>query len=330
MKKIIATALFASLLSTTPAFASCEKGERIVKFSFVTAATGHPKGEAATAIAERINSEMNGKLCMQLFPSSQLFNDNKVMEALLLGDVQIAAPSLSKFEAYTKKFRIFDFPFLFSDMDAVNTFSNGPKGQELLRSIEDKGYVGLSYIYNGLKHFSAKKPLINPTDAEGLKFRVQTSDVAVAMIEAIGGNAQKLAFKEVYGALQTGVVDGQENTWSNIYTKKFFEVQDGTTETNHQLLTYLAVTSKEWLDSLPSKTRNQFVKIFKEETIKANARATAINEDNKQKILAAGGKIRTLTPAQRADWVKVMKPVWAKFANDVGQDTIDAAIAAGK
>jgi C4-dicarboxylate-binding protein DctP len=273
---------------------------------------------------------MNGKACMQLFPSSQLFDDNKVMEALLLGDVQVAAPSLSKFESFTKKYRIFDFPFLFSDMESVNRFTQGPKGQELLGAIEGKGYVGLSYIFNGLKQFSANKPLVLPSDGAGLKYRVQTSDVAVAMIEAIGGNAQKLAFKEVYGALQTGVVDGQENTWSNIYTKKFFEVQDGTTETNHQLLTYLAVTSKSWLNSLPKDVREQFVTIFQEETNKANARSTEVNEASKQKILAAGGKVIALTPAQRQEWITVMKPVWGKFAKDVGQDTIDAAVAAGQ
>lgn len=330
MKKLFSIAAIAATIFSANTFAQCDLGERVIKFSFVTAATGHPKGEAATAIADRINSEMNGKACMQLFPSSQLFDDNKVMEALLLGDVQVAAPSLSKFEAFTKKYRIFDFPFLFSDMDAVNKFTQGPKGQELLGAIENKGYVGLSYIYNGLKHFSANKPLLSPADAKGLKFRVQTSDVAVAMIEAIGGNAQKLAFKEVYGALQTGVVDGQENTWSNIFTKKFFEVQDGTTETNHQLLTYLAVTSKSWLKSLPKDVREQFVTIFKEETDKANARSTAVNEASKQKILASGGKIVSLTPAQRQAWITVMRPVWDKFAKDVGQDTIDAAVAAGK
>ena len=329
MKKLLTVAAIAATAFSANVFADCDPGERIIKFSFVTAETGHPKGEAASAIAKRINSEMNGKACMQLFPSSQLFDDNKVMEALLLGDVQVAAPSLAKFEAYTKKYRLFDLPFLFPDMNAVNKFSNGPKGQELLNAIEDKGYVGLSYIYNGLKHFSAKKPLLNPTDAAGLKFRVQTSDVAVAMIEAIGGNAQKLAFKEVYGALQTGVVDGQENTWSNIYTKKFFEVQDGVTETNHQLLTYLAVTSKEWLDSLPADVRSQFLTIFKEETQNANDRATAINEENKQKIIASNGVVRQLTPEQRAQWISVMKPVWTKFEKDIGKDVIDAAVAAG-
>jgi C4-dicarboxylate-binding protein DctP len=330
MKKLFSAALIAATFFSASAYAQCDSGERIIKFSFVTASTGHPKGEAATAIANRINTEMNGKACMQLFPSSQLFDDNKVMEALLLGDVQVAAPSLSKFESFTKKYRIFDFPFLFSDMESVNRFTQGPKGQELLGAIEGKGYVGLSYIFNGLKQFSANKPLILPSDGAGLKYRVQTSDVAVAMIEAIGGNAQKLAFKEVYGALQTGVVDGQENTWSNIYTKKFFEVQDGTTETNHQLLTYLAVTSKNWLNSLPDDVREQFLSIFQEETNKANARSTEVNEASKQKILAAGGKVITLTPAQREEWVTVMKPVWGQFAKDVGQDTIDAAVAAGQ
>lgn len=331
MKRILmAVSAVALVAASAVSSAECDKGEIVIKFSHVTAGTGHPKGEAAQAIADRINSEMNGKACMQVFPRSQLFNDNKVMEALLLGDVQVAAPSLAKFEAYTKKYRLFDLPFLFSDMDAVEKFTNGPKGQELLGAIEDKGYVGLSYIFNGLKSFSATKPLIAPSDATGLKFRTQTSDVAVAMIEAMGANAQKLAFKEVYGALQTGVVDGQENTWSNIYKQKFFEVQDGVTETNHQLLTYLAVTSEEWLNSLPNDVRTQFVSIFKEETNKANAEATAINAKSKAEIIKAGGIVRELTPAQRQIWVDTMKPVWAKFADDIGQDVIDAAVAAGQ
>lgn len=330
LKKLAAGAMISAALFATPAFASCEPGEIVIKFSHVTAASGHPKGEAATAIAKRINEEMDGTACMEVFPSSTLFDDDKVMEALLLGDVQIAAPSLSKFESFTKKYRVFDLPFLFPDMDAVNSFTQGDVGKGLLNAIDDKGYVGLGYIYNGLKHFSAKKPLMVPSDAAGLKFRVQTSDVAVAMIEAMGASAQKLAFKEVYGALQTGVVDGQENTWSNIYAEKFFEVQDGVTETNHQLLTYLAVTSKEWLDSLDPAVREQFLTIFNEEVLAANAQATAVNEEAKQKMIAAGGVVRTLTPEQRQEWVDVMKPVWDQFKDDIGQDVIDAAVAAGQ
>jgi C4-dicarboxylate-binding protein DctP len=333
MKKLVLAAAAAATFAFSGAAQAadeCSDGEIVIKFSHVVAAKGHPKGEMATALAERINKEMDGKACMQVFPSSQLFDDNKVMEALLLGDVQLAAPSLSKFESYTLKYRVFDLPFLFSSMDAVTTFTKGEKGQELLGAMSEYGFTGLGYVFNGLKQFSANKPLLVPSDAAGLKFRVQTSDVAVAMIEAMGANAQKLAFKEVYGALQTGVVDGQENTWSNIYTKKFFEVQDGTTETNHQLLTYLAVTSQEWLDSLEPDVRDQFLKIFTEVSDEYNQRSTAINEDNKKQIIKAGGVVRTLTPEQRQEWVNTMKPVWDKFRDDIGQDVIDAAVASNK
>ena len=148
------------------------------------------------------------------------------------------------------------------------------------------------------------------------------------MIGAMGANAQKLAFSEVYGALQTGVVDGQENTWSNIYTQKFFEVQDGITETNHQLLAYLLVTSQEFLDSLDDDTRTQFLAIVDAVTAEANASVAEIEAGNRQRIADTGEEIRELDPEQRAAWVAAMKPVWAKFTDDIGQDLIDAAVAA--
>ena len=330
MKKfILAAATAASFAFVAPAFAAddCDDGEMVIKFSHVVAATGHPKGDAATMLAERVNKDMNGVACMQVFPNSQLFDDDKVMEALLLGDVQLAAPSLSKFEAYTKKFRLFDLPFLFTSLDAVTRFGNSDTGRELLTSISDVGYVGLGYWLSGLKQFSANKPLLVPSDAAGLKFRVQTSDVAVAMIEAMGANAQKLSFKEVYGALQTGVVDGQENSWSNIYTQKFFEVQDGITETNHQVLAYLLVTSDEWLNGLEPDVRDQFLQIAREVTDEANAAVAKKEAANRQNILDAGSTIRELTAEQREQWVKTMKPVWEKFQGDIGKDVIDAALA---
>lgn len=321
----MATGIFVS--SVTGALANCDKGEIVIKFSHVVAATGHPKGDASTLLAKRVNEEMNGTACMEVFPNSTLYNDNKVMEALLLGDVQLAAPSLSKFEAYTLKFRVFDLPFMFSSQNAFDTFTTGKDGKALLGAASGSGYQGLGYWFSGLKQFTAKKPLNVPSDGNGLKFRVQTSDVAVAMIEAMGGSAQKLAFKEVYGALQTGVVDGQENSWSNIYTKKFFEVQDGVTETNHQVLAYLLVTSNEWLDSLPADVRTQFLKITDEVTIAANAAVGAKEARNRGNILKSGGTIRELTPAQRQVWVDTMKPVWKRFEGDIGKDLIAAAVA---
>jgi C4-dicarboxylate-binding protein DctP len=328
MKHTIAAALAATFVfSAGAAFAQCDPGEMVIKFSHVVAASGHPKGDAATMLADRINADMNGKACMEVYPNSTLYDDDKVLEALLLGDVQLAAPSLSKFEAYTLKYRLFDLPFLFSSLSAVDAFTQSDAGKNLLKVMEPEGYTGLGYWSSGLKQFSANKPLLVPADATGLKFRVQTSDVAVAMIEAMGASAQKLAFNEVYGALQTGVVDGQENSWSNIYTQKFFEVQDGITETNHQLLAYLLVTSTDWLEGLDPEFRDQFVNIVTEVTNSANASVADLENKNRQNILDAGATIRELTPEQREQWVASMKPVWDKFEGDIGKDLIEAAVA---
>lgn len=328
---LLASATLVGLAAAaTPALAQCDGGEMVIKFSHVTAAQGHPKGEAAALFAQRVNDEMNGVACMEVFPNSQLYNDDKVLEAMQLGDVQFAAPSLSKFEKYTMKFRIFDLPFLFEDIDAVDRFQGSDKGKELLASMKDRGLLGLAYWHNGMKQLSANKPLVEPADAAGLKFRIQTSDVLEAQFKALDANPQKMAFSEVYGALQTGVVDGQENTWSNIYTKKFFEVQDGITETDHGVIDYLVVVSAEWWDGLDEEIRNQLASILMEVTAERNALSSEINEENRKLILEAGGTIRELSPEQRAEWVAAMEPVWEEFQDDIGADVISAAQSANQ
>ncbi len=322
---VAATAAVALAFSANTALASCEPGEIVIKFSHVTNADKHPKGIAAALLAERVNKEMNGKACMEVFPNTQLYNDDQVLEAMLAGNVQLAAPSLSKFEIFTKKFRLFDLPFMFDDVDAVDRFQNSADGQKLKDSMRRRGLQGLAFWHNGMKQLSAKKPLLVPADAAGLKFRVQPSDVLVAQMEALKANPQKMAFSEVYGALQTGVVDGQENTWSNIYGQKFFEVQDGITETNHGIIDYLVVASVKWWDGLPADVRSQLKTILDEVTEARNAESNRVNEEAKEAIIAAGGVIRTLTPEQRTQWVAAMKPVWAKFEKDIGDDLIRSA-----
>ena len=172
---------------------------------------------------------------------------------------------------------------------------------------------------------SANKPLLAPGDMKGLKIRVQPSDVIVAQMEALGASPQPMAFSEVYGALQQGVVDGQENTWSNIYGQKFYEVQDGTTETNHGVLDYLVVSSTDWLDSLDPAVKDQVLTILNEVTVERNAAVNEVDQAARQSILDAGGVIRELTDEQRAQWVDAMKPVWDKFAEGIGQENIDVA-----
>ncbi|MEL6595863.1 MAG: DctP family TRAP transporter solute-binding subunit [Pseudomonadota bacterium] len=326
MKSLFKAACVAAVaLVPGVAFAACDDGEMVIKFSHVTNTDKHPKGIAASLLQQRVNDEMNGTACMEVFPNSTLYNDDKVLEAMLQGDVQLAAPSLSKFEKFTKQFRLFDLPFMFKNIEAVDAFQASANGQAMKDSMQRRGLQGLAFWHNGMKQMSANVPLVSPTDANGLKFRVQSSDVLVAQMEAIGGSPQKMAFSEVYGALQQGVVDGQENTWSNIYGRKFFEVQDGITETNHGIIDYLVVTSVDWMDSLDPAVRDQFVTILGEVTEARNGESFSVNEEAKQAIIDAGGTIRQLDAAQREEWVNAMKPVWEQFAGDVGQDMIDAA-----
>lgn len=330
-KTLLALAVGAAFIaSSTTALAQCDKGEIVIKFSHVTNTDKHPKGIAASLLEKRVNEEMNGKACMEVFPNSTLYDDKKVLEAMLNGDVQLAAPSLSKFEKFTKKFRIFDLPFLFEDVDAVDRFQNSADGEKLKNSMKRRGLKGLAFWHNGMKQMSANKPLIKPSDAKGLKFRVQASDVLVAQFEQLGASPQKMSFKEVYGGLQTGVIDGQENTWSNIYGKKFFEVQDGVTETNHGILDYLVVTSGKWWDGLPADVRDQLGTILKEVTAARNGESTKVNLANRQKIIDSGSKVRQLSADQRQAWVDAMKPVWKKFEKDIGADLMQAAQKANK
>ncbi|OWU84436.1 C4-dicarboxylate ABC transporter [Oceanicola sp. 22II-s10i] len=319
-----ATAL-ALTVSAGAALANCDAGETVIKFAHVTNTDKHPKGIAAEMLKDRVNEEMNGKACMEVYPNSTLYNDDQVLEAMLQGDVQLAAPSLSKFETFTKKFRLFDLPFMFKNIEAVDAFQKSDDGQALLDSMQRRGLQGLAYWHNGMKQMSANKPLLLPSDAQGLKFRVQPSEVLVAQMEAIGGSPQKMAFSEVYGALQQGVVDGQENTWSNIFGQKFFEVQDGTTETNHGVIDYLVVASVDWLDSLDADVRDQFMTILTEVTDERNAAVNEVDLEARQSILDAGAVIRELDETQRQAWVDAMKPVWSQFEGDVGADAIEAA-----
>ena len=329
MKTIVTAACFTALASLvslpTTALANCDPGEIVAKFSHVTNTDRHPKGIAASLLQQRVNDEMNGVMCMEVFPNSMLYNDDKVLEAMLQGDVQLAAPSLSKFEKFTKAFRIFDLPFLFANIEAVEAFQTSSTGQAMLDSMQSRGLQGLGYWHNGMKQISANRPLIEPEDAEGLKFRVMSSDVLIAQMSALKASPQKMAFSEVYGALQQGVVDGQENTWSNIYGQKFFEVQDGVTHSDHGILDYLVVASVDWLDSLPADVRAQFLTIFNEVTETRNKESTRVNLEARQAILDAGGTIHTISSAERAKWEQVMKPVWDQFVDDVGRENLEAA-----
>ena len=300
----------------------------VIKFSHVVA-ENTPKGQMANKFAELVDQNLHGKVKVEVFPNSQLFGDNKVLEAMILGDVQMAAPSLSKFKKYTKSLQIFDLPFLFKDMAAVEKFQQGPVGQKLLMATKKKGLIGLGYLHNGLKQLSASEALRVPADAKGKKFRIMSSDVLAAQFKAVNAMPLKKPFSEVFTLLQTKAIDGQENSWSNIYSKKFYEVQPYITESNHGVLDYFVITSAEFWMGLPDDIRTQLKKDLDEAIAFGNKVAGEKAISDRQKIIdSKRSTIVELTPAERQQWVDAMKPVWKQFEGQIGKEYIDAAVQA--
>ncbi|GAB4404042.1 MAG: C4-dicarboxylate TRAP substrate-binding protein DctP [Rhodoferax sp.] len=298
----------------------------VIKYSHVVADVT-PKGQAALKFKELAEKKLPGKVEVQVFPNSQLFGDGKEMEALILGDVQIIAPSLAKFGKYTKKLQIFDLPFLFNDIQAVDRFQASPAGQSLLNSMEKKGIKGFGFLHNGMKQLSANVPLNTPADAKGLKFRIQASDVLEEQFKAVGGNPQKLAFAEVYQALQTGVVDGTENPWSNIYSKKFHEVQKYIMDSNHGVLDYMVIGNAKWWASLPPDIQKGLTEAMNESIAYGNKVAFEEDKAFREKVIKDNkAKVLPISPENLKLWRAAMQPVWKKFESDIGKDLIDAAL----
>ncbi|PMN73771.1 TRAP transporter substrate-binding protein [Enterovibrio norvegicus] len=301
-----------------------------IKFSHVVA-ENTPKGQMALKFRDLVAERIGDKYVVEVYPNSQLFGDGKEMEALILGDIQFIAPSLSKFSKYTKQLQIYDLPFLFKDMAAVDRFQRSEAGQALLNSVQGKGLTGLGYLHNGLKQLSANDPLRVPSDADGKKFRIMSSDVLAAQFEAVDAVPLKKPFSEVFTLLQTRAIDGQENTWSNIYSKKFFEVQPYITESNHGVLDYMVTTSNEFWSGLPDADRDVLKKALDEAVAHGNQIANEKGMKDRQNIIDSGrSQVITLTDAERQQWVEVMKPVWGEFQEQIGQSLIDAAVASNQ
>jgi C4-dicarboxylate-binding protein DctP len=328
MRKITAQALFAG--AALALLTGIAHSQTVIKFSHVVA-ENTPKGQGALLFKKLAEERLPGKVKVEVFPSSQLFGDGKEMEALLLGDVQLIAPSLSKFDRYTTQIQVFDLPFLFNDIAAVHRFQNSPTGKGILNSLTKKGLTGLAYWDNGMKQLSAKKPLQKPEDAKGLKFRIQASDILEAQFKAVGAIPQKLAFAEVYSALETGVVDGAENPWSNAYSQKFFEVQPYFTESDHGYLGYMVVANAKFWSGLPDDVRKTLEEILTEVTVEVDKSAQAFSDGDRQKIKDSGKtEILPLSAEQRAAWKAAMKPVYDKFTDKIGKEIVDAAMAANQ
>ena len=296
----------------------------IIKFSHVVA-PNTPKGKGAEKFKELAEKYTEGKVKVEVYHNSTLYKDKEELEAMQLGAVQMLAPSNSKFGPIgIRDFEVFDLPFLLPNLAALRKVTEGPIGQKMLKQLDSKGMVGLAYWDNGFKQMSANKPLRVPADYKGLKFRIQSSKVLEAQFRALGAIPQVTAFSEVYQALQTGVVDGQENTPSNMYTQKMDEVQKYTTLTNHGYIGYVVVVNKKFWDGLPSDVRGQLEQAMKEATVFANT-TSAQENDEALDAMRKNGKTQfiSLTPAELAQMQSAMEPLYQDMAGRVGKQLIE-------
>ena len=317
---VTALSLLAALLSGTAV------GQAIViKFPH-DLAPNTPKGLGADYFKRIVEERLPGRVTVEVYPSASLMDDQTSLEALAFGEIQMIAISVSKLEGLTKRFRVFDLPFLFADMAQVEAFQQSVVGQELLTELEGRGILGLGYWHNGMKHLTARTPLRVPADAKGLKFRIQDSDVLLEQFRAVGGNPQKMPYGEVYQALQLGAIDAQENTWSNIYASKFYEVQPYITETDHGYIGYLVAVNPEFWRGLPTDVRSALDAALAEATEYVNSEARKINDEARSRVVAAGrNTLIELTVEERRQWRAAMRPVWDRFAADIGAELLAAA-----
>src|SRR3954447_22845039 len=309
MRKILFAAASIAAFAMGPAAAADDP--IVIKFSHVVA-TNTPKGLAADKFKELAEKYTNGKVKVEVYPNSQLYKDKEELEALQLGAVQMLAPSNSKFGPIgVKEFEVFDLPYILPDLKTLRKVTDGPLGAKLLKLLDSKGMTGLAYWDNGFRQMTANKKLIAPADYKGLKMRIQSSKVLEAQFRALGAIPQVMAFSEVYQAMQTGVVDGGENTWSNIYTQKMHEVQKYITNTNHGYIGYVVVVNKKFWDGLPADIRANCEKAMKEATEFGNGQSAKENDDALADIKKAGkSEIVALTPEQDAAMRKAMEPVY--------------------
>lgn len=295
-----------------------------IRFSHVVAANT-PKGQAADMFAKLANARLQGKVEVQVFPNSQLYTDNNVLDALSTGSVEMAAPSTAKFTSWVPQLQLFDLPFVFKNRAVLYATMDGKVGQKMYKLLGKKNMLGLAMWDNGFKQLGNNvREIRSPEDASGLKYRIMSSKVLEAQFKAVKGNPQIMPFSEVYSALEQGVIDGQENTWSNMYSKKMHEVQKYITESDHGYLGYMVVTNAQFWNHLPPEVRTELEKILKEVTVWIRENGYKINQEAKAQIKVAGTTTVTeLTEAEKDAFRAAFKPVHDDFRAIIGGEYID-------
>lgn len=297
----------------------------VIKFSHVVAADT-AKGKAAEYFKKLAEERTKGAVKVEVYHNSVLYKDKEELEALQLGAVQMLAPTPGKFGPVgIREYEVFDLPFLFDNLEEEHKVTQGEIGNQLLKKLEPRGIRGLAFWDNGFKQLSSNKPVRRVEDFKGQKIRIVSSKVVEAQMRAVGVMPQVMAFSELYTALQTGVVDGQENPTNVIYPTKLYEAQKYLTVSNHGYHGYVVITNARFWNGLPPDIRTTLEGALKDTTKYFNDAAKKENDDGLEAIRKSGRtQIITLTPEEKLGWKKAMYKVHIDMADKIGKPLIES------
>jgi C4-dicarboxylate-binding protein DctP len=303
-----------------------------LRFSHVTS-EDTPKGRAAREFERVVEEVSDGRVQVEVFPDSELYGDVDELQAIQSGAVQVLAPASSKFTKIAPELQVLDLPFLFDSVDDVDAVLD--PDSEAGRSIFDSENLGSRNIKvlglwdNGFKQLSASLPITGPESLSGLRFRIQPSDVLRSQFAAWGANVTPLAFGDLRGALEHGLVDGQENTWSNIETQHLDEVQQYIVHSDHGYLGYVLVINEPFFASLPADLQRAVLRGATAATAYNRKIAFDLNDRARRSIVDRGeATVSELTPSQRAALrASVVPSVWWEYAAVLGHALVGHLLA---
>jgi tripartite ATP-independent transporter DctP family solute receptor len=281
-------------------------------FAADTHPADYPTVAAVGWFAEQINERTEGRVSIRQYPGGQLGEEKDTLELTIFGGVDINRVSIAPLNTIAPETIVPTLPFLFRSIEHFRSALSGPPGETVLNSLAAHGLIGLCYYESGARSFYTKsRPINTPSDLRGQKIRVQNSDLFVAMVESLGGDATPMSYGEVYGALLQGVVDGAENNWPSYESSRHFEAAPHYSLTRHVMAPEVLVMSKRRWDNL--STDDQAL-------IKAVAlESTAIMEELwRERELASERRVReagvvVTEPQDRPAFEQLMEPVWARF-----------------
>ncbi|KFI04874.1 C4-dicarboxylate TRAP transporter substrate-binding protein DctB [Bacillus spizizenii] len=295
----------------------------VFTFSHVVA-ENTPKGLAANKFAELVNEKSGGKIKIEVFPNGSLYSDIEEIEALQNGDVQFIAPSTSKLGMLSSEWGVLDLPYAFTNYDAVKKGLNGSIGTQLFDSLKKNQLKGLAYWTNGFKQITTNQgPVKDPDDLKGQDLRIMQSDVIEDQFKLLGATPHQESFNSTFQLLENNIVDGEENTISNIYSKKFYNVQDYLTISSHGYLGYAVMTEEHFWNAQTSETRRILTEAMKETTEWNETYAEEMNKEQLEEIKKNSSiKIYELSDKEKKEWMKRLDPVYRQYEPIFGRKLI--------